>query len=104
VTRRCLSSLRDQQNRARLLARQEPALRGIVRTRCDDETIGLDLIAKVLAELDARAAEMLVYRYFDDLAQDEIADLLGISRKTVGKTLKTIQDTVRRVRDSGDVR
>jgi RNA polymerase sigma-70 factor (ECF subfamily) len=104
VTRRCLTSLRDQQNRARLLARQEPALRGIVRTRCDDEAIGLDLIAKVLAELDARAAEMLVYRYFDDLAQDEIAELLGISRKTVGKTLKIIQDTVRRVRGSGEVR
>ncbi|HKP56654.1 MAG TPA: sigma-70 family RNA polymerase sigma factor [Polyangiales bacterium] len=102
VTHRCLSLLRDQKNRARLLAREEPALRGVVRTRCDDEAIGIDLIAKVLAELDARSAELLVYRYFDDLSQDEIAELVGVSRKTVGKLLQTVRAVVSRVRAEGD--
>jgi RNA polymerase sigma-70 factor (ECF subfamily) len=102
VTHRCLSLLRDQNNRARLLARQEPALRGTVRTRCDDEAIGLDLIAKVLSALNARASEVLVYRYFDDLSQEEIAELIGVSRKTVGKLLKDVQDTVQRVRSAGE--
>ena len=102
VTHRCLTLLRDQKNRARLLAREEPALRGVVRTRCDEEAIGLDLIAKVLAELDTRAAELLVYRYFDDLSQDEIAELVGVSRKTVGKVLQTVRDVVSRVRAEGD--
>jgi RNA polymerase sigma factor (sigma-70 family) len=102
VTHRCLSLLRDQKNRARLLAREEPALRGVVRTRCDDEAIGLDLIAKVLAELDARASELLVYRYFDDLSQDEIAELVGVSRKTVGKVLQDVREVVSRVRAAGE--
>jgi len=101
VTHRCLSLLRDQKNRARLLEREQPALRGMVRTRCDDEAIGLDLIAKVLAELSPRAAELLVYRYFDDLSQDEIAELIGVSRKTVGKVLQDVRDVVRRVRSAG---
>jgi RNA polymerase sigma-70 factor (ECF subfamily) len=102
VTHRCLTLLRDEKNRARLLARQEPMLRGVVRTRCDDEAIGLDLITKVLAELDARAAELLVFRYFDDLTQDEIAELLGLSRKTVGKILSEVRDIVRRVRAAAE--
>lgn len=98
VTHRCLTYLRDRNNRDRLLEREQPALRGMVRTRCDDEAIGLDLITKVLALLGERESELLVYRYFDDLSQEEIADLLGVSRKTVGKLLKDVQAAVRRVR------
>jgi DNA-directed RNA polymerase specialized sigma24 family protein len=45
---------------------------------------------------------VLIYRYFDDLAQDEIAELMGISRKTVGKALQEVRDTVARVRRAGD--
>ena len=102
VTHRCLTLLRDQTNRARLLTREQPTLRGTARTRCDDEAIGLDLIAKVVEQLDTRAAELLVYRYFDDLSQEEIAVLLGLSRKTVGKLLVEVRDAVRRVRGAGE--
>ena len=98
VTHRCLTYLRDRNNRNRLLEREQPALRGMVRTRCDDEAIGLDLITKVLALLGERESELLIYRYFDDLSQEEIADLLGVSRKTVGKLLKDVQAAVRSVR------
>ena len=101
VTNRCLSHMRDQNNRARLLEREQTALRGVVRTPCDDEAIGLDLVTKVLAELGPRESELLVYRYFDDLSQEEIAELLGVSRKTVGKLVKDVQVVVRRVRGAG---
>ena len=102
VTNRCLSYLRDQNNRMRLLEREQTALRGVVRTRCDDEAVGLDLVSKVLAELGPRESELLVYRYFDDLSQEEIAELLGVSRKTVGKLVKDVQAVVRRVRGAGE--
>jgi RNA polymerase sigma factor (sigma-70 family) len=102
MTNRCLSLLRDKKNRERILAREQPTLRGMTRTRCDDEALGLDLIAKVLAKLDTRAAELLVYRYFDDLSQEEIAVLAGLSRKTVGKVLKDVQDAVRQIRAAGE--
>lgn len=101
VTHRCLSLLRDEKNRARLLAQQEPALRGVARTRCDDHVLGLDLLVKVAAVLPERACDVLVYRYFDDLSQDEIATLLGVSRKTVGKDLDDVREAVRRVSAEG---
>lgn len=53
----------------------------------------------MLAELEPRAAEVLVYRYFDDLSQEEIAELLGVSRKTIGKDLEVVRGVVLRLRD-----
>jgi RNA polymerase sigma-70 factor (ECF subfamily) len=85
ITNRCLTFLRDAQNRARLLDAHDDALRGPVRTRCDDRVIGLDLLSKLVGTLDERAFEILTYRWFDDMTQEEIAQLTGLSRKTVGK-------------------
>lgn len=95
MTNRCLNVLRDCDNRQRLLNRHDAALRGPVRTRCDDEVIGLDLLTRLCDRLDERSVEILIYRYFDDLPQEEIAELLGTSRKTVGKRLDRIRDEVR---------
>jgi RNA polymerase sigma-70 factor (ECF subfamily) len=94
VTTRCLNHVRDRGNRARLLDRQEPALRGLARTRCDDEVIGVDLLTKLVDRLDAPCAEVLVYRYFDDLTQDEIAGMQSVSRKTVGVRLARVREAV----------
>ena len=94
VTSRCLNLLRDRGNRQRLLQRQEPALRGATRTRCDDEVIGMDLMLKVVDRVDAACAEALIYRYFDDMTQDEIAAHLDLSRKTIGKRLDRIREAV----------
>ena len=94
VTSRCLNLLRDRGNRRRLLDRDEPALRGPVRTRCDDEVIGMDLMLKAIDRLDAACAEALVYRYFDDLTQDEIAELQDVTRKTVAARLGRVHDVV----------
>ena len=94
VTTRCLNLLRDTANRQRLLERQQPALRGPVRTRCDDEVVGLDLLVKLAARLDRRALEVLLCRFWDDMTQDEIATFLGVSRRTVGKRLDQIRDRI----------
>lgn len=94
VTHRCLNHLRDRANRERLLSREQPALRAQARTRCDDQVIGLDLVAKLLPALDEGALEVLVLRYFDDLTQEEIAEVTGTSRKTVGKRLAKIRAAV----------
>ena len=94
LTTRCLNHIRDGGNRARLLLHQEPALRGLARTRCDEEVIGVDLLLKLVEHLDAACAEVLVYRYFDDLTQDEIATLQSVSRKTVGARLARVRASV----------
>lgn len=101
VTSRCLNLLRNRSTRARLLEREDPSLRGVARTPCDDRVIGLDLLTKLAAELDDPTLQVLVLRYFDDLTQDEIASLLDVSRKTVGKRLERVRDTVAQMtRDS----
>jgi RNA polymerase sigma factor (sigma-70 family) len=100
VTTRCLNHLRDHGNRARLLEREEPALRGLVRTRCDDEVIGVDLLVKLVDRLDPACAEVLVLRYFDDFTQDEIADLQAVSRRTVGARLARVREAVQALVDA----
>lgn len=94
VTNRCLTPLRDRDNRTRLLARHEPALRGPIRTRVDDRAMGLDLLAHLLERLEPAHVETLVYRFFDDMSLDEIADVMQVSRKTVGNRLARVQEEV----------
>ena len=94
--------MRDQQNRARLLARQDPTLRGPVRTLCDDQAIGFDLLAKLLGGVDAATAEVVVYRFFDDLSLEEVAALCGQSRRTVSKRLDRARQEIARLLRAGD--
>ncbi len=102
VTNRCLNLIRDRRNRDRLLERQQAALRGPARVRCDDAVIGLDLLIKLSGRLDARHMEVLVCRFLDDMSHEEIAELVGASRKTVGKRLDRIRSQVAALRDSGE--
>jgi RNA polymerase sigma-70 factor (ECF subfamily) len=98
ITNRCLTLLRDETNRARLLGQNDGALvPAFARTRCDDVAIGRDLLAKLVRELDHGESEVLMHRYLDDMPQEEIAALLGLSRKTIGKRLDRIRETVRRI-------
>jgi RNA polymerase sigma-70 factor (ECF subfamily) len=97
VTNRCLTFMRDESNRARLLDAND--ISPPPRTACDDRTIGHDLLTKLVRELDEAHCEVLAYRYVDDMTQEEIAQLLGLSRKTIGKRLDRIRDAVTRIAD-----
>jgi RNA polymerase sigma factor (sigma-70 family) len=93
VTNRCLNALRDRATRARLLEREQPASPA-PRIRCDDQVIGLQLLARLTDRLDAAHLEVLVCRFVDDMTQEEIADHLDTSRKTIGKRLARIREEV----------
>jgi RNA polymerase sigma-70 factor (ECF subfamily) len=97
VTNRCLNTVRDRANRDRLLAREQPVPEA--RVRCDDEVIGLQLLAQLADQLDAAHLEVLVCRFVDDMTQDEIAEHLDTSRKTIGKRLGRIRDAVIALRE-----
>jgi len=97
ITNRCLGFLRDESNRARLLEAHDVALFGPVRTRCDDQVIGMDMLLKLSAAVDERTLEIVCFRYLDDMTQEEIAVLLGLSRKTIGKKLDDVREIVARL-------
>jgi RNA polymerase sigma-70 factor (ECF subfamily) len=93
VTNRCLNLLRDAATRARLLA-ANPTVAPAARVRCDDAVIGGELLGRLIDRLDDGQREVLIARFVDDLTQDEIAEHLGVSRKTVGKRLAAIRAAV----------
>jgi RNA polymerase sigma-70 factor (ECF subfamily) len=91
LTNRCLTMIRNRNTRARLLHRETPSLRGVVRTRCDEQVLGQDLLLKLMERLDESTLEVLVYRFWDDLDQTEIANVMGVSRKTVVRRMATLR-------------
>jgi RNA polymerase sigma-70 factor (ECF subfamily) len=93
VTNRCLNQLRDRATRARLLE-QHPAPAPVARVRCDDAVIGGELLVRLHDKLDEAHLDVLIARFVDDMTQDEIAEHLGVSRKTIGKRLARIREEV----------
>ncbi len=78
ATHACLNRIRDGKNRARLVA---------IETTPASAPAGSDtraLACEILAGLAENEAELAVYLYCDELTHDEIADLLGCSRRHVG--------------------
>ena len=80
ATHACLNRIRDGRTRTRLVAihaagkaRVDPA-RGEARA----------FAAEILAGLSDSDAELALYLYCDELTHDEVADLLGCSRRHVG--------------------
>jgi RNA polymerase sigma factor (sigma-70 family) len=55
------------------------------------------LLASLAERVDAQAWEILVYHFVDDMTQDEIATLLGTSRKTVVRRLAVIREEARQL-------
>jgi RNA polymerase sigma-70 factor (ECF subfamily) len=100
VTHRCLNHLRDRRNQGRLLSDADEALRGVARTRLDERVVDRRLLARLADRVDGQAWEILVYHFVDDMTQDEIASLLGVSRKTIVRRLATIRDEARRLAEA----
>lgn len=94
VTNRCLNVVRDRGTRARLLEREQQVAAPQGRVRLDEEVVGIGLIAALADRLDQGHLEVLVARFVDDMTQEEIAEHLGLSRKTIGKRLDRIRDEV----------
>jgi len=92
LTNRCLTMLRNRTTRARLLQRETAALQPVARTRTDECVLGQDLLLKLVDRLDESTLEVLVYRYWDDLDQTEIANVMGVSRKTVVRRMAALRD------------
>ena len=94
ITNRCLNAVRDRGTRARLLEREPAAAAPLGRVQLEDEVVGLRLLAALADRLDDSHMQVLVCRFVDDMTQEEIAEHLKLSRKTIGKRLDRIRDEV----------
>jgi RNA polymerase sigma-70 factor (ECF subfamily) len=82
TTNLCLNTIRDGARRADLLAE-----RWIVDEKLDAGHEGRLTVRRVLHGLPDELREIAVYYFVDQMNQDEIAELIGVSRRTVGNRL-----------------
>jgi RNA polymerase sigma-70 factor (ECF subfamily) len=88
TTNLCLNRLRDEKRRAELLA--ENLTSGIDPRGLEVRTLVVDIVQRVPVELQ----EIAVYYHVDEMTRDEIADLTGLSRRTIGNRLLAFQTAV----------
>jgi RNA polymerase sigma-70 factor (ECF subfamily) len=86
TTHLCLNTLRNRKNRARLLRLRPPAV--ATTTGGAESAITAQ---ELLAQLPDELAQVAVYYYFDEMTHEEIAELVGCSRRQVGNLLQQAQ-------------
>jgi RNA polymerase sigma-70 factor (ECF subfamily) len=101
LTHRCLNLLRDERNRTRLIERETPLLRGPIRIAPDALALGLDTLRKLSQCVEESVLETVVYRFLDDMGQEEIASVMAVSRKTVQNRLARAEEALRRLAEEG---
>jgi RNA polymerase sigma-70 factor (ECF subfamily) len=99
TTHFCLNLLRNQRTGARLLqGAVAPALASNSVAGCRGEV--LVELRSVLSRLPAEAAAAAVYHHLDGMTHDEVAGLLGCSRRKVGYLLERVQQSLARLEQS----
>jgi RNA polymerase sigma factor (sigma-70 family) len=88
TTNLCLNRLRNTKRRRQLLA--EPGTELVFAPDADASMIVKRILEALPEELQAAA----IFYYIDELSHDEIAVLLGTSRRTVGNRLATFRSHV----------
>lgn len=91
TTNHCLNAIRNGARRRRALERKMPA-RDEAHARSHEDRIGVE---ELLDRLPRELGEVAIYYYVDQMNQDEIAALLGISERTVRNRLKQFRDEAR---------
>lgn len=66
-----------------------------------DATLKRQLVAKALEHLEDREAAVLGYWIIDGMTQEEIAEVLSLSRKTIGRIVKRLEEKLSRLKEDG---
>ena len=88
TTNLCLNRLRDAKRRGEILAVWAPE-----RAPQGDADARL-VVKRILGQVPEDLQEVAIYHYVDGLSHDEIATIVGVSRRTVGNRLVTFHEHV----------
>ena len=83
TTHHCLNQLRNRRTGARLLEQRGPPL-----TEVGPTAEALAEVRRLLAQMPDDVAAAVVYTHLDGMTHDEVAALLGCSRRQVGYLLE----------------
>jgi RNA polymerase sigma-70 factor (ECF subfamily) len=92
TTNLCLNRLRDHSRRVGLLATEYQAPTSTSPTG-EPRAMVLDVLGRVPAELQ----DVAIYFFLDELTYDEIAQLTGVSKRTVSNRLTAFREIVGRL-------
>lgn len=87
TTNHCLNVLRDDRRRRKLLETRLPAASPVAAPQ----------LPALLAGFPDELQEIAVYYFVDEMSQDEIARLLGLSQRTVSNRLSAFRGLARTV-------
>ncbi|MFT5685817.1 MAG: RNA polymerase sigma factor (sigma-70 family) [Myxococcota bacterium] len=94
ATTRCLNRIRDRSRQVRLLKQHGDDMLRPPDTHLESQVLSGDLLTKLVASLDDRSSEILVYHHLDGMTQEEVAEMMGLSRRTIGTRLAQIKATI----------
>lgn len=97
ATNYCLNQLRNERGRQRKLENHAEDIVGDGIAQPDHrDQADLALIRSLLDTVDDQTRQCVMYSYFDDCTQQEIAELVGLSVPTVRKRIRTFIEQARR--------
>ena len=97
TTNLCLNRLR--QRRAHPVVQDPDAVRALLDGARDP--VDRRAILQVLAKMDPLTQQIAIYYHVDGMKMEEVAEVVGYSRKTVGKKLDAFRSRARRLLEAG---
>jgi RNA polymerase sigma-70 factor, ECF subfamily len=106
TTNYCFNMLRDRSRRQSKLRDEAAAASGAVGATGNPRVEGEVrlLLAEVLDRIPGELCEIAVYYHVDRMNQDEIAAVIGTSRKTVGNRLREFHERARAILEGSGAR
>ena len=101
TTRHCLNRLRDSRRRQGMIERHGGPDWGLP-VRGPDQEAGV-FLRQLWRELDEELAMVGVYYFIDDMSHAAIADVMGVSRRTVGNRVAELRRLARARAEGADV-
>ena len=90
ATNVCLNRIRRGEIEKRIMRNLSPEESSDPRDRLENRL----LLHQLLKRLSPDRVQLLIYVHYDGLSQDQIAQILGVSSRTIRKRLSAIEDVV----------